>query len=231
MKKIYILLLCAVLLSSCSLLTAVTPDAAPTREATSSSTDVPSSTPITPTLTFTATPPLVGQRTRTPTPSQTPDFTPTQVTITPLFLITPNTPTPSVEMKGFIAVNISENEFYKGTKCQPASVKFTAQVGDPVNTAFVLLSVRFKSKQTGTTSKWTSITMQSIGAGTYTYDLVSDVMKGVDLFENAWVQYQFVATDSNSREIGRTDIFSERLTLLECEATPTPTPTATALKP
>ena len=231
MKKIYILLLCAVLLSSCSLLTAVTPTTAPAREATSSPTDAPtaSATPITPTLTFTATPPLVGQRTRTPTPPL--DFTPTQVTVTPLFLLTPDTPTPSVEMKGFIAVNISEKEFYKGTKCQPASVKFSVQAADPANTAFVVLSVRFKSKQTGTTSKWTGITMQSIGAGTYTYDLISEVMIGVDLFENAWVQYQFVATDSNSREIGRTDVFSERLTLLKCEATPTPTPTATVLVP
>jgi hypothetical protein len=233
MKKIYILLLCAVLLSSCSLLTVVNPTAAPTREATGSPTapHAPTATPITPTLTFTATPPLVGQRTRTPTPTL--DFTPTQVTGTPLFLLTPDTPTPSVEMKGFVAVNISEKEFYKGAKCQPASVKFSAQVADPANTAFVVLFVRFKSKQTGTTSEWTSITMQSIGAGTYTYDLISEVMKAVDLFENAWVQYQFVATNSNSREIGRTDIFSEKLTLLECETTPTPapTPTATVLKP
>jgi hypothetical protein len=236
MKKKYILLLCAVLLSSCSLLTAVNPTAAPAREATGSPTapHAPTSTPITPTLTFTATPPLVGQRIKTPTASQTLDFTPTQVTGTPLLLITPSTPTPTVEMKGFVTVNISGTEFYKTRECQPASVKFTAQVADPANTAFVVLFVRFKSKQTGTTSEWTSITMQSIGAGTYTYDLISEVMKAVDLFENAWVQYQFVATNSNSREIGRTDIFSERLTLLECgDATPTPTPTATAtvLKP
>ena len=232
MKKIYILLLCAVLFSSCSVLTVVTPTAAPTM--TSSPTNAPTATPITPTLTFTATPPLVGQRTRTPTASQILDFTPTQVTGTPLLLITPNTPTPTVEMKGFVAVNISGTEFYKTRECQPSSVKFTAQVADPANTAFVVLFVRFKSKQTGTTSEWTSITMQSIGAGTYTYDLISEVMKADDLFENAWVQYQFVATKSNSREIGRTDIFSEKLTLLECgDATPTPTPTVTAtvLKP
>ena len=230
MKKIYILLLCAALLFACTLLPGVNPTAAPTREATSVPTDAPTSTPITPTLTFTATPPLVGQRTRTATPTL--DFTPTQATGTPLFLITPDTPTPSVEMEGFVTVSISEKEFYKTAECQPASVKFTAQAADVGNTAFVLLFVRFKSKQTDAKGEWAdSIAMQSIGAGTYVHDLVATEMKGLDYFENAWVQYQFVATDSNSREIGRTDIFSERLTLLECEAASAPTPTATALKP
>ena len=233
MKKNYIILFCAVLLSSCSSIPALNPTA--TREATSTPTDVPtaSATPITPTLTFTATPPLVGQQ-KTPTASQTLDFTPTQSTVTPLFLITPKTPTPTVEMKGFIAVNISEKEFYKTTDCQPASVKFTAQVADIGNTAFVLLFVRFKSKQTGATSEWAdSIAMQPIGAGTYVHDLVAAEMKGLEIFINAWVQYQFVATNSDSREIGRTDIFSEKLTLLECVGTltPTPPPTPTVLRP
>lgn len=232
MKTKYILLLCAVLLFACTLLPAAVPTAVPTFTFTNIPTDAPtaSATPITPTLTFTATPPLAGQRTRTSTPP-TPDFTPTQATVTPLFLITADTPTPGVDMKGFVAITISEKAFYKGTKCQPASVKFTAQVADPAGTAFVVLFVRFKSKLTGSTSKWTSLAMQSIGAGTYSYDLISDVMKGVDSFENAWVQYQFVATDVNAREIGHTDTFSEKLTLLECEPTPTPTPTSTALKP
>jgi len=232
MKKKSFLLIFAMLLSSCSSLTVVNPTVIPTREATSSPTDVPTSTPVTPTLTFTVTPTLAGQRTRTPTPIF--DFTATQLTGTPLFLITPDTPTPTVEMEGFVAVSISEKEFYKTGECLPTSVKFTAQAADVGNTAFVLLFVRFKSKQTGTTSKWTSITMQSIGAGTYTHDLVPEEMIGLDLFENAWVQYQFVATRSNSKEIGRTDIFSEKLTLLDCESTPTPpapTPTATVLKP
>ncbi len=232
MKKKYILLLCAVLLFACTLLPAVNPAATPTREATAVPTDVPTSTPIPPTLTFTVTPTLSGQRTRTPTASQTLDFTPTQVTETPLFLITPNTFTPTVEMKGFVTVSVSEKEFYKTAECQPASVKFTAQAADPAGTAFVLLFVRFKSKQTGASGEWAdSIAMQSIGAGTYVHDLVATEMKGLEYFKNAWVQYQFVATNSNSREIGRTAIFSERLTLLDCESTPTPTPTATALIP
>jgi hypothetical protein len=63
--------------------------------------------------------------------------------------------------------------------------------------------------------------------------LVPSEMKAVDLFENAWVQYQLVVTDANSNQIGKTDVFSERLTLLECVPTPVPTEsvTPTALVP
>jgi hypothetical protein len=137
-------------------------------------------------------------------------------------------------MKGFISIIVSAKEFYKSAGCEPVSVKVSAQVGDPANTAFVVLFVRFKSKQTGATSEWTSITMQTLGAGTFTHDLISEEMKGVGSFKNAWVQYQFVATNSKAREVGRTAIFSEALTLLECEPpTPTPSliPTPTVLKP
>jgi hypothetical protein len=131
-------------------------------------------------------------------------------------------------MPGFLSISVSDEQFYKGKDCLPTSVKFTVQVADPANTAFVLLFVRFKSKQTGTTSEWTnSIAMESIGVGTFSHDLVPSEMKAVDLFENAWVQYQLVATDAHSNKLGKTDIFSEKLSLLECVPTPVPTASIT----
>ena len=235
MKKVSVFLICAMLFSSCSMtveqffLVPVT-TSTPTATFTNTPTDIPSATPTVPTPTYTVTPTLAGQKTAT----RTPDFTPTIVSETPLFLLTPNTVTPSVEMKGFVSATVSGTAFYKTAECEPVSVKFTAQVGDPINAAFVVLFVRFKSRQTGATSEWTSIAMQSLGAGTFTHDLLPEEMKGVDSFKNAWVQYQFVATNSKTREIGRTAIFSEILTLLECEpptAAPSLIPTPTALKP
>jgi hypothetical protein len=148
-------------------------------------------------------------------------------TVTPLVLITPNTPTPAVKMRGFVTAFTSEREFFKGGPCQPVSVKFTAQASNPGGTAYVQLFLRFKSRQTGSTSEWTSITMQSIGGGTYIHDLKAGEMKGVDYFRNSWVQYQFVATDAGINEIGRTDIFDERLSMLECVPTPAPSDTVT----
>lgn len=228
MKKIYICLLCALLSFSCSVLTPLA-TSTPVPTSTNAPTDIPSSTPTIPTPTFTSTPTLVGQKTGTPTPELT--FTPDVVAS--LFLFTPNTSTPSPQMTGFIAVSVSEKEFYKSGECLPTTVKFTAQASDIGATAHVDLFVRFKSKQSDTASEWTRISMDTIGAGTFVHDLTAEEMKGGITFQNPWVQYQFVATKANTREIGRTDIFSERLTLLECKPTPTPTlsPTPTVLKP
>ena len=227
MKKIYVILVCAIMSQSCSGLGSI--QAEPSPVSTNTATQVPSATSTVPTPTFTSTPTLiVPPRTDTPTS----DAALTQAAETPLFLITPNTSTPSPQMKGFLRVNVSGPEFYKGQECQPTSVQFTAQVSDVLNTAYVLLFVRLKSKQSGVTGDWAdSIKMKTIGAGTYVHDLVTMEMKGVPSFQNAWVQYQFVATNDKGREIGRTDIFSERLTLLECKPTPTPevSPTPTVL--
>jgi hypothetical protein len=232
MKKVSVLLIFAVLVSACSMTVGQffgappTPTPAPT--ITNTPTDKPTFTPTVPTPTYTLTPTMVGLKTKTPTL----DFTPTQLLLTPLDMTVLPSTTPislvtQVPMEGFISIALSDEVFYKGKDCQPVSVKFTAQVADPINTRFVVLFVRFKSRQSGATSEWTSITMQGSGVGTYSHDLVPTEMKALDFFENAWVQYQLVATDSNSKEVGRTDTFSERLTLLECVTTATPTVTVT----
>jgi hypothetical protein len=130
-------------------------------------------------------------------------------------------------MEGFVNVFISDPEFFKPGVCEPRTVKITAQVANAAGTAFVVLFVRFKSKQTEATSEWTSITIKPLNPGTFVHDLTPQEMKGVDFFTNAWVQYQFVATDSKSNEIGRTGVFSERLSLLDCRPTPTSLPPST----
>ncbi len=231
MKNIYIFLILAILSSSCSLtaeqiflIPVDTSTPAPTP--TNTYTPVPTSTPLTPTLTFTMTPTLAGLKTATSTQATTPTVAKTE---TPLPTIALNTSTPTVQMVGFVSVLVSQNEFYKGIKCQPASVKFTVQVADPNAVAYVALFVRFKSRNSGSVSDWTSLTMQPIGAGTFAHELFSDEMKGDTLFRNPWVEYQLVAVTANAREIGRTEIIKENLSMLDCD--PTPTPLDTGVKP
>jgi hypothetical protein len=172
---------------------------------------------------------MMGQQKKTSTPEFTPtQFTPTLLGVTLLPTTTPIVFIPQVPMPGFVSISVSDEEFYKGKECLPTSTKFTAQVANPATVAHVLLFVRFKSKQTGVTSEWTdSIEMQSIGIGTFSHDLIPLEMKAAELFENAWVQYQIVATDSSSNQMGKTGIFDERLTLLDCVPTPTPTASIT----
>src|SRR5689334_4932251 len=171
MKKLTIFLLITMLLSSCSmtaeeLFLIPTATVSPTRVPTNTPTDIPSSTPTVPTATYSPTPTLQGVKSETPTPEAS--FTPTA--FTPFNMITPDTLTPSVVMEGFVAIYSPVEEFYK-KRCEPGLVKITAQVARPTEVNFVVLFVRFKSKQTGTTSEWTSLGMQSMGAGTFQHEL------------------------------------------------------------
>jgi hypothetical protein len=181
-------------------------------------------------LTFTVTPTLAGIKENSPTP----EFTQTTVFQTPLIFITPNTPTPGVSMDGFLAINISNKEFYKEGECQPSSTKITAQAADPIGTFYIALFVRFKSINSDGKSEWTRILIPSKDySGTFTHVLTSAEMKHADFYHNPWVQYQFVAYNQQDDEIGRTGIFGEKLAMLECVPTPTTTlsPTPTVLKP
>jgi hypothetical protein len=223
MKKIFPLFLFAVLISACSMEQILFPQVStltPAPTFTNTNTPIPTATPVTPTLTFTTTPTLSGLIPPTPTFEDT--VTPI-ISITPLDLITPLTPTPTVQMEGFLYVRVSQNTFYKGTKCEPSSVRFTVQVADSTNVKYVSLFVRFKSLRAERASKWTNIPMQTIGAGTFVHDLLSDQMLEDAYFQTAWVQYQLVATTASGKEVGRTDIFKESITMLACVPTPVPT--------
>lgn len=229
MKNIFILIIGCILMSSCSVFnSAPTPTLAPS--ATNTRTPLPSATATVPSVTFTSTPTLI-EIPRTDTALV--ELSSTQTLESPIIFVTPNTVTPSPKMQGFVSVLISVKEFYKGKKCQPASVYFTAQVSEPARSAHVVLFVRFKSKRSGVTSEWTSIKMDTNGLGTFTHDLTSDEMIGVASFTNPWVEYQLVTTLANGRELGRTDIFSERLSLFECNPALTPqiSQTPTVLTP
>ncbi len=231
MKKIYPLLIIILVLSACSMsvdkfLGVQRTETSIPASITLTFTDVPTLTPTVPSPTFTTTPTMMGQKKITDTPYSTPTpliLTPLGVTLLPS--LTPFALVPQVAIPGFVLVSVSDQVFYKGKDCLPNSVQFKVQVAEPAKVSFVLLFVRFKSKVTGVTSEWAdSIAMQTIGGGTYIHDLITQEMKAVDYFENAWVQYQIVSTDSNSKTVGKTAVFDERLTLLEC-VPPTPVPT------
>lgn len=201
-----------------------TPTPVPTQ--TDTATPLPTPTPVTPTATFTLTPTLVGIKTISPTPEDT--ATP-EITITPLALITPNTATATLQMDGFVFVTTSLTEFYKAKGCEPSVVRITAQVDTTMPVAYVLLFARFKSLKAERAAKWTSIPMETIGAGTYIHDLSSNEMREDAYFETSWIEYQIVSTTEAGRELGRTDIFKERLKMLACA--PTATPTSANVKP
>lgn len=229
MKKIYFALLLFFVLTACAfsveqipLLPTATPTVTLTVVPTSTLTSSPA--PTKPSPTFTLTPTMIGYKTRTPTPEDT--FTPTvTLTLTDIYSkVTPFTPTPNVEIKGFDFVKTSSDVFYKGGDCQPSSVVFTAQTANKAKASYVQLFVRLESKTSGAQSSWTSIPMQNDGLNMFSYTLVPEEIKAVDAYENPWVQYQMVAVNASQKEVGRTGVFTKYLTLLRCVPTETPTP-------
>jgi hypothetical protein len=159
---------------------------------------------------------LIGFKTATLTPefSATPEAT--QTAFTPATLAAINTPQLPVNMDGFVSINLSLTEIYKAKGCEPSVVRVNAQVANPADVVYVLLFARFKSLKAARAGKWTKFDMVSIGGGTYIYDLSSDQIRDDAYFETSWIEYQVVSTTQSGRELGRTDIFKERLTMLEC---------------
>lgn len=220
MKKTGLIFLSGILLLACVVPGIALPGGATptTLPPTATFTQTFTPVPTVPTPTFTLTPTLVGFRTATST------FTPEPETATPAATDTPNLVIPSQVLTGFALVTLSAKEFYIGG-CEPASVQFTAQAAQPTQVGWVQLFVRLKGALTGTTSIWTSLPMNNMGAGTFTYTLLPDQIKYVTSYEEPWVQYQLVALDTGRDEIGRTQIFDEQLRLRNCStanATPTP---------
>lgn len=229
MKKILISIFSALITVAClfEMLSPVSATPTPAATLTNTSTPQPTFTPVTPSLTFTLTPTLSGIRTATFTPEIT--ETATLSSVTPFLLLTPSiVPTEIFNMQGFVFVNVSATEFYKNRECEPSFVKITAQAGLP-DTAYVLLFARFKSLTAERASRWTKFDMYTIGAGTYVYDVYTDQMQEDEYFQNSWLEYQIVATNTTGKEIARTDIFKEKVKMLTC--VPTPPSTLPTVKP
>lgn len=229
MKKFFISIFSALITLAClfEMFNPASATPTPASTSTNTSTPQPTFTPVTPTLTFTLTPTLSGIRTPTATPEIT--ETATLSSVTPFSLLIPSiVPTEIFNMQGFVFVNVSTTEFYKNRECEPSFVKITAQAGLS-DTAYVLLFTRFKSLTAERTSKWTKFDMYTIGAGTYVYDVYTDQMLEDAYFQNAWLEYQIVATNTTGKEIARTDIFKEKVKMSTC--VPTPPSTLPTVKP
>lgn len=219
-KKTILSILATTLSAACALGPFVpVPTQTPAPTQTETATLPPTPTPVLATLTFTPTPTLIGFRTATFTPAESTTPESTITAFTTVTLTASSTPLPPVKTEGFISINTSLTEIFKARGCEPSVVRFTAQVIDPTATEYVLLFVRFKSLKAERVGKWTKIDMIPIGAGTFIHDLSSDQIKDDAYFDSSWIEYQIVSTTKSGSENGRTDIFKERLKMLECDPT------------
>lgn len=222
MRRLYIMLLSAVLLQACGSLPFVGGLFPPTRtrapSATATVTFTPTRTSIpTKTSTATASPTIVRFPTQDPNlPTAT--FIPIPIfvgseTATPLVLVAPSLSSPGA---GFTSVTISTNKIFWGV-CKNNKATVTAVVDDPDEVLSVIIFVRVKAAQKEDYTPWTTgDAMHDHGDGTYTYILRGSEIEGHNHYKNSWVFFQLVATNIEGREVGRTIIYREALALSPC---------------
>jgi hypothetical protein len=222
MKKLNGLVIIIFLLSGCSglpvsipFLATPTQTPAPQFTATPFSLD-PTFTPdlfILNTLEPTTTPGTgTPQITETPFHTFTPTLRPT-ITLEP---VDPSLFTPSPNL--FLAVQRSTSQIVWGGACEGAgSIRFTANVAPARRLRYVTLWYRLQDKYSGRHTNWGGGAIFSDNdQGTYFYDLDLSQIHRYRLFQDAWFQYQLVASTATQRVLGRSVVSRTDVSLTHC---------------
>jgi hypothetical protein len=222
MKKLNPVLILIFLLSGCSglpvsipFLGTPTPTSPPQPTATPFSLD-PTHTPdlfvlntLEPTTTPSTGTPVI---TDTPFPTFTPTFRPT-ITLEP---IDPSLFTPSPNI--FLSVQRSTTQLVWGSTCEGArSIRFTTQIMPVRRLRYVTLWYRLQDKYSSRHTNWGGGAILSDNdQGTYFYDLDLSQIQRYRFYEDAWLQYQLVASTATQRVLGRSVVSRTDISLTHC---------------
>lgn len=150
--------------------------------------------------------------TNTPLPTSTPTFRPT-ITLEPL---EPSLFTPSPNL--FLAVQRSTDQIVWGSGCDGArSIRFTANVAPARRLRYVTLWYRLQDKYSGRHTDWGGGAILSDNdQGTYFYDLDLSQIHRYRFYQDAWFQYQLVASTATQRVLGRSVVSRADVSLTHC---------------
>ena len=150
--------------------------------------------------------------TNTPFPTFTPTIRPT-ITLEP---VQPNLFTPSPNL--FLAVQRSTDQIVWGSACEGArSIRFTATVMPARRLRYVTLWYRLQDKYSGRHTDWGGGAILSDNdQGTYFYNLELNQIQSYKFFEEAWFQYQLVASTATQKVLGRSVVSRTDVSLAHC---------------
>ena len=139
------------------------------------------------------------------------------------------TPTVTSTVAGLsFTPQISTSIFYYGS-CGSDQVTIRVQVpGD--NVYSVVIFTNLKDQAGGGTTGWDEGASMNPSGGWFSRTLSSRSLAGADRFKNAWLLYQFVASDRSNQIIGRSQVYSD-ITLTACGAAQPPVRIITPTKP
>lgn len=132
------------------------------------------------------------------------------------FLPTPtlNAATATLGNDPLTEVKFSTDKIYFGTDCLSKEVTFTVTVSQPEKVFSVLLFTRLRSQKTGVNSPWNAgRSMHSLSGGQYEYPLVLSRIANYQEYSPAWLQYQFVLTDTRGDVVARSQIFTDKIVI------------------
>jgi hypothetical protein len=166
-------------------------------------TEGPTTTPSTGT-------PLV---TDTAVPTFTPTFRPT-ITLEPL---DPTLFTPSPNL--FLNVQRNTSQLVWGGTCAgDRSIRFIAQVQPARRLRYVTLWYRLQDKYSGRGTAWGGgAIMSDNDQGTYFYDLDLSQIRNYRRFQDAWLQYQLVASTATQKVLGRSVVSRIDVSVTNCK--------------
>jgi hypothetical protein len=151
--------------------------------------------------------------TNTPAPTFTPTIRPT-ITLEPLQPIL-FTPSPNL----FLSVQRSTSQLVWGSTCEGArSIRFTAQVTPARRLRYVTLWYRLQDKYSGRHTDWGGGAILSDNdQGLYFYELDLSQIQRYRFYEDAWFQYQLVASTATQRVLGRSVVSRSDVSLTHCK--------------
>lgn len=151
---------------------------------------------------------------RTPSPTQTPRPTITLETLDPALY----TPSPKI----FQFVQRSTAQLVWGGNCDgERSIMFTATVTPVRRLKYVLLFVRLQDKFSGRGTEWgAGAIMKDNDQGKYFYRLELDQIADYNKFEDAWLQYQLVASTVGLTVLGRSVVDRTSVSITNCSHLP-----------
>jgi len=165
-------------------------------------------------------PPTTTPFTETPLVTDTapPTFTPTIRSTITLEPISANLYTPSPNL--FLSVQRSTAQIVWGSTCEGArSIRFTAQVMAARRLRYVTLWYRLQDKYSGRHTDWGGGAILSDNdQGTYFYNLELSQIDRYRLYEDAWFQYQLVASTATEKVLGRSVVSRNDVSLTHCKA-------------
>jgi len=166
-------------------------------------TEEPTTTP------FTDTPAVAFTPTNTYTPTNRPTIT--------LEPIDPSLFTPSPNM--FISVQRSTSQLVWGSTCDGSrSIKFTVQVVPSPKLKYVLLFIKLQDKYSAHATDWgAGAILSDNDQGVYFYTIELNQIARYRTFENAWLQFQFVALNKSRKAIGRSVVSRNEVSLTHCK--------------